>query len=147
MNESVFEGFLDSKEYYKLWFNKRKSLFLLYIFLQIFNLLFAIIFAISFVLNSNAMLIMRYVSITICLLLSISLGITWYLTFTTGGIFPRGETKVFKTSTDTIRIEWNYKKKNFVKLLTINKKEILMDHLYLEENRKNFVFLPKDTNV
>lgn len=138
MNDLIFEGNLDSKEYYKLWFNKRKSLFLLYISLQILNLAFAIIFAISFVLNSNTMLIMRYISITICLMLSISLGIVWFFTFATGGLFPRGETKVFKTSTDTIRIEWNYKKKNFVKLLRINKKEILMDHLYLEENRKKF---------
>lgn len=147
MNDLIFEGNLDSKEYYKLWFNKRKFLFLLYIFLQILNLAFAIIFAISFVLNSNIMLIMRYISITICLMLSIALGIVWYFTFTNGGLFPRGETKIFKTSADTIRIEWNYKKKNFVKLLTINKKEILMDHLYLEENRKNFVFLQKDTNI
>lgn len=125
MNELIFEGVLDSKEYKKLWFNKRKTLFLVYAFLQILNLAFAIVFAISFVLNSDIILIMRYISITICLIFSISLGITWYFTFTTGGMFPRGETKLFKTSTDTIRIEWNYKKKNFVKLLTLNKKEIL----------------------
>lgn len=40
---------------------------------------------------------------------------------------------------------WNYKNRGYSKTVTINKVMVKSDHSFVEESRKNFVFLPKES--
>ena len=143
MGDLIFQGFLNSSEYYRLWFSKRRKLFLLYLFILSVHICFSILFGLSFASDNEVILAMRIPSIVICGIASVSLGISWYFTFTTGGIFPRGDVKVYKENRKLYLI-WNYKNRDYSKTVTINKVMVKSDHLFVEESRKNFVFLPKE---
>lgn len=143
MKEKIFAGNLPNREYWKLWLKKRLKLVLGFIFLQMLNFCFATLFALTFIQKDNQNIYLRYVYLSICLLIAIGISITWFFGYTTGGLFPRGLTEVY-VDNDKLFISWTYKERTYSKFVIPNKVIVLEDHLYVEESRKNFAFLPKD---
>lgn len=143
MKTKIFDGDLDSKEYRKLWFWKRKPLFITFVALLAFNTCFAILFAITFASESDNAFNLRMIFLGIYFLISIPIAILGAFSRTIGGPFARGRTTV-EVENGTFFIVWNYNDNNYSKIVQAKKIELLEDHLYIEESQMNFIFLPKD---
>lgn len=148
MGKLIYEGHLDIAEYRKLWFSKRKESFwlsgvisLAFIFSFVATgLAFSIIYAD----DSSLLNYVRIFSTISTVLLS---GCDFYMYFKTemtGGRPPYNDVKVYQDK-DVLSIEWmgarGLRCSKAVKMNIVLKTE---GHLYVEENWKNFVFLPEE---
>lgn len=105
---------------------------------------FVVCFSITFLDLQNEMLALRYVSMGAWIFTSFALGGVYFIGITTGGFPPLGDIEVYRTDTNSIFITWTDGWKSLSKAIKINRVLIMYDHLYVEESRRNFVFLPKE---
>lgn len=61
-----------------------------------------------------------------------------------GGWMPYGDVDVYKKDNDLIFVTWTDNRMTLSKAIKLNRVIIMNDHTYVEESRKNFVFLPKE---
>ena len=138
MGYLVFDGCLNKKEYSKLWLKKRKKYLFTFILLFIFELISAALFTATFFIDLKD--IVTIASFYTTIVLFIGLVIMFILTFPKGSV-PCGDVKVYKNDS-SLYIVWLNHKKSVAKTLKINKKETVDNYLYVEESRRNFVYLP-----
>lgn len=148
MGKLIYEGHLDISEYKKLWFSKRKASFwlsgaisLAFIFSFVAT---GFAFSIIYADDSSFLNYMRIFSTISTVLL---FGCDFYMYFKTrmtGGRFPYNDVKIYQDN-DMLSIERMGAKglrcSKAVKMNIVLKTE---GHLYVEENWKNFVFLPEE---
>lgn len=144
MGELIFKGFLDKKEYYKIFFKMRKYVFILYLLIQLFYICTVVCFVASNPNISNgSFALLRMISLIFLVISLIFLFVIGYICITTGGPYPYGNVEVYKRE-NSLFIKWTYKNNTLSKALRMEKVAIMFEHSYVQESRKNFVFLPKE---
>ncbi|MEG1565519.1 MAG: hypothetical protein RR342_02105 [Bacilli bacterium] len=144
MEELIYEGFLNRKEYFTLLLKKRTKFIFIYITLLLTDIIFAILFALTFTLEGwKNELSLKIIFISICSLVSICIGIIYFFTITTGIKYIYGDVKVYKKE-NLLLINSQYKGKLFSYSIIAKEKVIEYDHLLIKDNGSNFIFLPKE---
>lgn len=142
MNELIFKGYLDKKEYGHLWRKMRMPLIIYHVSALIVAAVLA--FCLGLILRDDDLLPYKIALIVVISLVVLSIGPASFFIITTGGFPPYGEVEVYKKDQNSIFITWIDVNKTSSKAIKFNEVKIVNDHLYVYESRRNFAFLPKE---
>lgn len=138
----VYDSYLDKKEYLPLWIGSKRLPLGIYAGSFLVFVASAVLFLSQVDFKNASFRSPLWILYTVlCLFSLIAMGFGAYFYHSAGGVFVRGTIRVYQDG-DVLKIEFSDKNVRAKKVMQVRLKRHVKNHLYLEESKKNYVFLP-----
>lgn len=138
----VFDSYLDKKEYLPLWVGSKKLPLCMYLACSVLFLVSAVLFVMQIDFETSSFRSSLWILyLVLCVLSLAGMGFGAYIYFERGGVFVRGTVRIYQDG-DVLKIEFSDKDVRSKKVMQVRVKKHVKNHLYLEESKRNYVFLP-----